>query len=91
MTIRLTTIIAFEKVLNILKQDPMYTEEANATFFQYCVDDIKKEIILGNDELYLDVDWLPDSSSCKIVMVLRYHKRSEIITDEEYVNENQID
>lgn len=89
MTIRLTSIEAFEKVLEKLKRDFMYDEEVNAMFFKYCVDGIKEGLSAGDDEWYLDVDWLPDSASCKVVMVIRYHKRSEIMTDEEYANEKQ--
>lgn len=90
MTIRLTSVLAFEKVLNKLRQDPMYSEEVNTTFFKYCVDDIKKDIIIGNDEWYLDVDWMRDAATCKIVLVLRYHKRSDIMTDEEYINGDEV-
>lgn len=85
MTIRLTSVGAFERLLERLKQDPMYSETANATFFKYCVDNIKRGIARGDDEWYLDVDWLPDSEERKVVTVLRYHRRSEIQTDEEYL------
>ena len=87
MTIRLTSAAAFEKVLEKLQQCWGYNEETNAPFFKYCVEDIKKGVAAGNDEYYLDVDWLPDSVTCKVVMVIRYHKRSEIMTDEEYLNQ----
>lgn len=89
MTIRLTSAETFEKVLEKLKHEPLYNGKVNETFFKYCVDDIKEGIATGDDEWYLDVDWLPDSASCGISMVFRYHKRSGIPTDEEYLhNEN---
>ena len=87
MTIRLTSVETFEKVLEKLKQDFIYDEPTNAPFFKYCVPIIKEEIAQGDDEWYLDVDWIPDSATCKVVMVLRYHKRSDIMTDEEYLTD----
>ena len=88
MTIRLTSVGAFERLLERLKQAPMYSEAANDAFFKYCVDNIKRGIARGDDEWYLDVDWLPDSEERKVVTVLRYHRRSEIQTDEESVEAN---
>lgn len=85
MTIRLTSVEAFDKVLEKLKLDSMYSEDANAMFFKYCVPDIRQGLADGEDEWYLDVDWLPDRRSYKVVMVIRYHKRSEIQTDVEYL------
>lgn len=85
MTIRLTTVDAFEKVLEKLKQDPMYGKEINKLFFKYCVPDIKAGLQDGTDEWYLDVDWVPDTSAYRVVMTIRYHKRSEIMTDTEYL------
>ena len=87
MTIRLTSVEAFEKVLEKLKQDFAYDEEVNVSFFKYCVPSIEEGIAKGDDEWYLDVDWLPDSATYKVVMVLRYHKRSDIMTDEEYLTD----
>ncbi|MDE7464990.1 MAG: hypothetical protein K2M59_03825 [Muribaculaceae bacterium] len=87
MTIRLTSVEAFEKVLEKLKQAPTYDEKANEPFIKYCVPNIKEEIAKGDDEWYLDVDWFPDSATCKVVMVLRYHKRSDIMTDEKYLTD----
>lgn len=89
MTIRLTSVENFEKVLKKLKQSPRYDEGANAMFFKYCVPSIKEGLQEGTDEWYLDVDWLSDSASCKVVMVLRYHKRSEIQTDIKYLTEEE--
>lgn len=89
MTIRLTSVENFLKVLEKLKQDTMYNEGYNAMFFKYCVPTIKEGLRAGTDEWYLDVDWLPDSASCKVVMELRYHKRSEIPTDIEYLTEGE--
>lgn len=88
MTIRLTSVETFEKVLEELKQGLFYDEPINASFFKYCVPRIKEGIAKGDDEWYLDVDWLPDSATCKVVMVLRCHKRSDIMTDEEYLIDN---
>ncbi len=87
MTIRLTSVLAFEKVLEKLKQDRAYDEATNASFLKYCVPDIKEGVAKGDDEWYLDVDWLPDSATCKVVIVLRYHKHSDIMTDEEYLTD----
>lgn len=87
MTIRLTSVEAFEKILETLKQDPLYNEEVNKSFFKYCVDTIKEGLKDGIDEWYIDIDWIPDRESCKIVMVLRYHKRSDMPTDIEYLTD----
>lgn len=89
MTIRLTSVDAFEKVLERLKQDQMYDEKANEPFIKFCVPTIKEGLQDGTDEWYLDVDWLPDRASCKIVMVIRYHKRSDMPTDIEYLTEKE--
>lgn len=85
MTIRLTSVEAFDKVLEKLKHDSQFNEEVNKPFLKYSVPDIKEGLANGDDEWYLDVDWLPDSESYKVVMVLRFHKRSEIPTDIEYL------
>lgn len=85
MMIRLTNVYAFEKVLEELKQDPLYDEELNEPFFKYCVPGIKNGLQDGTDEWYLDVDWVPDTRASGIVMVIRYHKRSGIMTDIEYL------
>lgn len=87
MTIRLTSVEAFEKVLEKLEQAPTYDENANEPFIKYCVPTIKEGLQDGTDEWYLDVDWFPDSASYKIVMVLRYHKRSDMPTDIEYLTQ----
>ena len=87
MTIRLTSVDAFEKVLEKLKHRPEYDEKANEPFIKYCVPTIKEGLQDGTDEWYLDIDWLPDRESYKIVMVLRYHKRSDMPTDIEYLTE----
>lgn len=89
MTIRLTSVENFLKVLEKLKQDPMYDEGTNAMFFKYGVPRIKEGLQEGSDEWYLGVDWLPDSASCKIVMILRYYRRSDIQTDFEYLTEEE--
>ena len=91
MTIRLTAVESFDKVLEKLKQDPMYNEEANEQFIKYCVPTIKEGLQDGTDEWYLDVDWLPDSASYKIVMVLRYHKRSDVPIDIEYLTKEELE
>lgn len=91
MTIRLTSVETFEKVLEKLKQDPLFNEETNKPFFKYCVSTIKEGLQNGTDEWYLDVDWLPDRETYKVVMVLRYHKRSEIQTDIEYLTEKELE
>lgn len=89
MKIRLTSVENFEKVLEKLKQHTMYVEEYNAMFFKYCVPSIKEGLQSGTDEWYLDVDWFPNRESCKVEMVIRYHKRSEIQTDIEYLTEEE--
>ena len=89
MTIRLTSVEAFEKVLERLKHRPEYGEEANEPFIKYCVPAIKEGLQDGADEWYLDVDWLPDRALCKIVMILRYHKRSDMLTDIEYLTKEE--
>ena len=91
MTIRLTSVETFEKVLEKLKQRPDYDEEVNELFIKYCVPTIKEGLQDGTDEWYLDVDWLPDRASCKIVMVLRYHKRSDIPIDIEYLTKEELE
>lgn len=88
MTIRLTTPELLNKVLDKLKQDPLYSEEANASFFKYCCDDIREGMANGTDEWYLDVDWLYDRRVGKIALIIRYHKRSDITTDKEYLNDD---
>lgn len=87
MTIRLTTPESFDAVLEKLKRDPLYSEEANAMFFKYCCPDIREAVAKGEDEYYLDVDWPP--SDYGAVEVIRYHKRSDIPTDVEYLNEKE--
>lgn len=67
----------------------MYDEGTNAMFFKYCVPTIKEGLQNDTDEWYLDIDWLPDRVNYKIVMVLRYHKRSGIPTDIEYLTEEE--
>lgn len=89
MTIRLTSPETFDKVLEKLKQDPLYDEEVNAMYFKYCVDGIREGLTKGGDEWYLDIDWLHDSRVGKVAMVIRYHKRSDIPTDEEYLTEEE--
>lgn len=89
MTIRLTTPEAFDAVLEKLKRDPLYSEEANKSFFKYCVPDIREAVAKGEDEYYLDVDWLLNSATCNVEMVIRYHVRSRIPTDVEYLNEEE--
>lgn len=91
MTIRLTSVETFEKVLEKLKQDFAYDEEANAPFFKYCVPDIKEGIAKGDDEWYLDVDWLPNRTSCKVVLSFCYHKLSDIMTDIEYLTADELE
>lgn len=88
MTIRLTSVEAFEKVLEKLKQDPLYSEEVNGPFYKYCVEIIKDGLLAGEDEWYLDVKWLPDNRSIRgVAMEIRHFSRSEITTDEEYLKE----
>lgn len=89
MTIRLTTPEAFDAVLENLKRETMYSEEANSPFFKYCVADIREALAKGEDEYYLDVDWHLDSATCKVVMVIGYYKRSDIMTDVEYLKEDE--
>lgn len=91
MTIRLTSPEAFDKVLENLRQKPLYDEKVNAPFFKYCVPDIREWLEKGDDEYYLDVDWLPDSRINKTVMVIRYFKRSGIPSDVEYIKEEEND
>ena len=91
MTIRLTSVLAFEKVLDKLKQNFTYDEAVNASFFKYCVPDIKEVLQDGTDEWYLNIDWLPDRESYKIVMVLRYHKRSDIPIDIEFLTKEELE
>ncbi len=89
MTIRLTSPEAFDKVLEKLKQDPMYSDEVNGMFMKYAIPSIRDELAKGGDEWYLDIDWLHDSRVGKVAMVIRYHKRSDIQTDEEYLTEKE--
>ncbi len=89
MTIRLTSPEAFDKVLEKLKQDPMYDEEVNAPFMKYCVDEIRNGIARGDYEWYLDIDWLYDNRFGKMVLVIRYSNNSDIQTDEEYLTEEE--
>lgn len=91
MTIRLTSVGTFDKVLEKLKHRPDYDEEVNEPFIKYCAPTIREGLQDGNDEWYLDVDWLPYRGSCKIVMVLRYHKRSDIPIDIEYLTKEELD
>lgn len=86
MTIRLTSVEAFEKVLEKLKQNPLYDEPTNEPFFKYCVDAIKEGLSNGYDEWYLDVEWIAQSWSRKVVMRISYHNRFNIMTDEEYLD-----
>lgn len=87
MTIRLTSIEAFERVLERLKQHDFYDEETNASFFKYCVDTIKEGLLAADDEWYLDVDYIHINEYPYVVMAIRYHRRSEIPTDEETLTE----
>ncbi|MBD5219489.1 MAG: hypothetical protein HDS72_04495 [Bacteroidales bacterium] len=82
MTIRLTSVQAFDKVLEKLRQDPFYIEKLNAAFFRFSYSVIKNGLNTGSDEWFLDIERHP-------YMVLRYHKRSEILTDQEYLTQNQ--
>ena len=91
MTIRLTSVDAFEKVLEKLKHKPDYGEEVNEPFIKYCVPTIREGLQNGTDEWYLDIDWVPDRESYKIVMVLRYHKRSDMPTDIEYLTKEKLE
>ena len=87
MTIRLTTPDCFDKVLDKLKQDPLYCEESNATFLKYCCDDIRQGLTRGDDEWYLEIDWSYDQRVGKPALMIRYYKRSGILTDEEYLDD----
>ncbi|MBD5226446.1 MAG: hypothetical protein HDS67_00075 [Bacteroidales bacterium] len=91
MTIRLTSVETFDKVLAKLKHRPEYHECVNEPFIKYCVPTIREGLQYDNDEWYLDVDWLSDRDSYKIVMVLRYHKRSDMLTDIEYLAEEELE
>ena len=91
MTIRLTSVGTFDKVLEKLKHRPDYDEEATEPFIKYCVPTIREGLQDGNDEWYLDVDYLPDRESCAIIMVLRYHRRSDMLTDIEYLTEEELE
>lgn len=91
MTIRLTAVESFDKVLEKLKQAYTYDEEVNEPFIKYCVPTIKEGLQDGTDEWYLDIDWLPDRASYKIVMVLHYHKRSDIPIDIEYLTKEELE
>ena len=82
MTIRLTSIDNFEKVLTLLKEDPLYNEKLNWIFFKYCVNTIKKGLAEGTDEYFLMYDYIPSNNG--IVMCIRYYKYSDVMTDEEY-------
>lgn len=83
MTIRLTSVIAFEKVLEKLKQKYPTCKKDCESFFKYTVDTIKHGIESHEDEWYLDVEW----SNANYMILLRYHKRSDYLTDEEYLKE----
>lgn len=49
--------------------------------------EVKKEMANGED-MYLDAEWIQDPRGKKIiVLAIRYHKRSDIMTDEEYLKE----
>ncbi len=89
MTIRLTSIEAFDMVLEKLKQDRRYNEETNLAFTKYCIPFIKEGLAKGDDEWYLDVDWMVDQYDGKVEMVIRYYMRSAIQTDEEYLTEKE--
>lgn len=91
MTIRLTTPELLNRVLDKLKQDPLYSEEANALFFKYCCDDIRQGLAKGDDEWYLDIDWMYNQGIGKVALIIRYHKHSDIPTDIEYLNSNNND
>lgn len=87
MLIRLTSVEAFDKVLQILTQDPSFDKEINATFFRYCVDSIKNGIAKGDDEYYLSVEWT--ASACdKLIMQIQPCRRSGVMTDVEYLSNN---
>lgn len=89
MTIRLTSVSAFEKVLEKLKQDPLYSETANGMFMKYSVPVITEGLSKGGDEWYLDVDWKYDYRIGNVTILLRFHRRSSIPTDEEYLSEKE--
>lgn len=88
MTIRLTSPEAFDRVLEKLKENEFWDEEYNEWFFKYdAVGEVKKEMAKG-EEIYLDAEWIQDPRGKKIiVLAIRYHKRSDIMTDEEYLKE----
>lgn len=83
MIIRLTSIESFEQVLEKLKKDPFYDDQTNTTFFKYCVNEIKEGLLKGDDEWYLNIEWKTEPG--KIVLLIRYYRRSEILTDKEYI------
>lgn len=85
--LRLTTAETFDKVLAKLRQDPLFSEEANALFLKYSVDGLKEHLINGDEECYLKISWVSDSVTCKPTMVLSYVCRSNILTDVDLLND----
>lgn len=81
MIIRLTSVEAFERVLEKLYRLPFQEKEYISTFIKYSSDNIKDGITSGNDEYYLNVEWYPEG------IILQYFQRSSIMTDIEYLNE----
>lgn len=85
MTIRLTSPESFDAVLEKLKRDPMYSEEANRNFFKYSYPDLRQEVAEGENGICLEIDWTPNATTYKIEMVIRYSRIYEIMTDVEYL------
>lgn len=89
MTIRLTSPEAFDRVLEKLKKHEFYNKEDNDLFFKYGAETIKEGLSKGGDEWYLHVVWNYDSHKGRVEMILQYSRRSEIMTDEEYLKEDK--
>lgn len=88
MTIRLTSVESFEKVLERLKQFPMYDEETFSTFLKYAVPRIRKGLESGANEWFLNLDWLPipeNSRYGRYGAVITYHTTSYMISDVDFL------